>query len=38
MPSLKAAIEKAARADQRSVTSFVEKVLIERLRTDGFLK
>jgi hypothetical protein len=31
-PSLKAAVEKAAQADQRSVTSFVEKVLIERLR------
>jgi hypothetical protein len=37
-PSLKAAVEKAARAHQLSVSSFVEKVLIERLRNDGFLK
>ena len=35
-PSLKAAVEKAARADRLSVTRFVEKVLIERLRNDGF--
>jgi hypothetical protein len=35
---VKAAAEKAAAADSRSVASLVEKVLAEWLRAKGFLK
>jgi hypothetical protein len=37
-PSLKAAAEKAAAADHRSLTSLVEKLLTEHLRKQGYLK
>lgn len=37
-PSLKAAAEKAASDDQRSLTSLVEKLLVEYLRKKGYLK
>ena len=37
-PSLKAAIDKAAMRDQRTVASLVEKVLSDYLRENGFLK
>jgi len=37
-PSLKAAAEKAATADHRSLTSLIEKLLTEYLRKNGFLK
>lgn len=37
-PSLKAAAEKAARDDQRSLSSLVEKVLTDFLRKKGYLK
>jgi len=37
-PSLKAAAEKAAVDDQRSLTSLVEKLLTEHLRRGGYLK
>lgn len=37
-PDLKAAAEKAAEADHRSLTSLVEKLLTEYLRKKGFLK
>ena len=36
-PSLKEAAEKAAAADQRSLTSLIEKLLVAHLRTRGFL-
>jgi hypothetical protein len=36
-PSLKAAAEKAAAADQRSLTSLVEKLLTDYLKKHGFL-
>jgi hypothetical protein len=36
-PSLKAAAEKAAAADQRSLTSLVEKLLVDYLKKRGFL-
>jgi hypothetical protein len=35
---VKAAAEKAAEADSRSVASFVEKLLTEHLRKAGYLK
>jgi hypothetical protein len=37
-PEIKAAIEKAAAADTRSVASLVEKVLTDWLRSQGALK
>jgi hypothetical protein len=37
-PKLKAAAEKAAAGDQRSLTSLVEKLLIDHCRTGGYLK
>lgn len=37
-PETKAALERAAKADMRSVSSLVEKVLTEWLRTNGYLK
>lgn len=37
-PSLKAAAEKAAASDQRSLTSLVDKLLVEYLKKRGFLK
>ena len=37
-PSLKALAEKAAKADTRSLSSLIERVLIEHLREKGFLK
>jgi hypothetical protein len=36
-PELKAAAEKAAAADHRSVASLLEKLLVEHLRSTGFL-
>jgi hypothetical protein len=36
-PALKKAVEKAAEADRRSLTSLVEKLLVDHLRTTGFL-
>jgi hypothetical protein len=36
-PALKAAIEKAAEDDQRSVTSLLEKLMTDHLRERGFL-
>ena len=38
MPALKAAAEKAAADDQRSLTSLVEKLLTDYLRKHGYLK
>jgi hypothetical protein len=35
---VKVAAEKAAAADSRSVASFVEKLLTDHLRKQGFLK
>jgi hypothetical protein len=37
-PKLKAAAEKAAAGDQRSLTSLVEKLLIDHCRAGGYLK
>jgi hypothetical protein len=37
-PDLKALADKAAAADQRSLTSLIEKLLTEHLRKQGFLK
>ena len=37
-PSLKAAAEKAAADDHRSLTSLIEKLLTEHLRKEGYLK
>jgi len=37
-PALKAAAEKAASDDQRSLTSLVEKLLTDYLRKHGHLK
>jgi hypothetical protein len=37
-PSLKAAAEKAAASDHRSLTSLVEKLLTDHCRKRGFLK
>jgi hypothetical protein len=36
-PSLKGAAERAAAADQRSLTGFIEKLLIDHLREERFL-
>ena len=37
-PSLKAAAEKAAEADHRSLTSLIEKLLSDYLKRRGYLK
>jgi hypothetical protein len=37
-PKLKAAAEKAAAGDQRTLTSLVEKLLIDYCRASGYLK
>ena len=37
-PSLKAAAEKAAQDDNRSLTSLVEKLLADHLKKKGYLK
>lgn len=37
-PDLKALADKAAAADQRSLTSLIEKLLTEHLRKNGFIK
>lgn len=37
-PQTKAALEKAAEADMRSVSSLIEKILTEWLRANGYLK
>jgi hypothetical protein len=37
-PELKASAEKAAKADQRSLTSLMEKLLIDYLRKKHFLR
>jgi hypothetical protein len=37
-PALKEAAEKAAKADRRSLTAFVEKLLVDYLTKKGFLK
>jgi hypothetical protein len=37
-PDLKALADKAAAADQRSLTSLIEKLLTEHLRKTGLLK
>jgi hypothetical protein len=36
-PETKAALEKAAKDDMRSVSSLIEKVLVEWLRAKGYL-
>lgn len=36
-PEVKAAAEKAAEADHRSLSSYLEKLLIEALRKKGYL-
>lgn len=36
-PSLKDAADRAAEADQRSLTSLIEKLLTDHLRKSGFL-
>lgn len=37
-PEVKEAVEAAAKADVRSVSSLIEKVLTDHLRKEGFLK
>lgn len=37
-PEIKEAVEAAAKADIRSISSFIEKVLTDYLRQQGFLK
>jgi hypothetical protein len=37
-PTLKAAIDKAAADDERSVASYIERVVSEHLRKKGYLK
>lgn len=37
-PNVKAAIDKAAKADTRSVSSLIQKVMTDYLRANGFLK
>lgn len=37
-PALKAAVEKCAAQDRRSVTSLIEKLLAEHLTAKGYLK
>jgi hypothetical protein len=36
-PETKAALEKAAQADMRSVSSLIEKILVRWLRSEGYL-
>jgi hypothetical protein len=36
-PAVKAAAEKAAAADHRSVASLIEKLLVEYLKTKGYV-
>jgi hypothetical protein len=36
-PEVKAAAEKAAEDDRRSLSSFVEKLLVDHLRAQGYL-
>jgi hypothetical protein len=36
-PETKAALEKAAKDDLRSVSSLIEKILVEWLRSKGYL-
>ena len=36
-PSLKTLAEKAAADDQRSLTSLIEKLLVEHLKANGYL-
>ena len=38
LPSTKAALEKAARADERPVTAMAAKILSDWLKANGFLK
>ena len=38
MPQLKAAAEKAAADDQRSLTSLIEKLLTDYLQKNGYMK
>lgn len=37
-PSLKEAAEKAAADDQRSLTSLIEKLLVDHLKANGYLR
>jgi hypothetical protein len=37
-PSLKEAAEKAAADDQRSLTSLIEKLLVDHLKAKGYLR
>jgi hypothetical protein len=37
-PTLKTALDKAAKADARTMSSLVQKVLTEHARKEGFLK
>ena len=37
-PEIKAAIEKAAEDDRRTVAALIEKVMVEWLQTKGYLK
>ncbi len=37
-PAIKAALDKAAKADRRSVSSLVMKILEDRLKEQGWLK
>ena len=37
-PALKEAAERAASDDQRSITSLVEKLLVEHIKAKGYLK
>jgi hypothetical protein len=36
--TIRAAIEKAARDDMRSITSYAERAIVEDLRSKGYLK
>jgi hypothetical protein len=36
-PEVKEAVEKAAKADDRTVAAYVERVLIQHLRDKGYL-
>jgi hypothetical protein len=38
LPETKDALERAARDDTRSVSSLVDKILVEWLRSNGFLQ
>jgi hypothetical protein len=37
-PDTKAALEKAAADDRRSISSMIDRILIEWLRANGYLK